>query len=196
MRQHLNVLLDARTRVETQILHDRIREIRSEANMNHVFGSSMQVNITLRACSDYIDNYFRGALDDYKRVVSVDPERFNRNYLKDLESDFVTRMEREVKIVRDLVERAVGGMIEYHGDPLGNWMQNYDRPSSLALKRIASEVTLFNMHLLDLKPKLSTRIKDWCDDKPPLVLFGYALAGAAAVATIKGTYDIVAGLID
>lgn len=49
MRQHLNVLLESRTGVEMNVLHDRLREIRSEANMNNVYGSSMQVNVTMRA---------------------------------------------------------------------------------------------------------------------------------------------------
>jgi hypothetical protein len=196
MRQHLNVLLESRTGVEMNVLHDRLREIRSEANMNNVYGSSMQVNVTMRACSDYINNYSKGALDDYKRAVGADPRRFKRKHLKDFESDFLARMEQEAKTIRDLVESAVGGMIKYHGDPDGKWMQNYEGPSSLALKRAASEVALFNMQLLNLKPKFATTFKDWCEDKPLLVLFGYALAGAAALATLKAAYDIVAGFID
>lgn len=164
--------------------------------MNNVYGSSMQVNVTMRACSDYINNYSKGALDDYKRVVGADPRRFKRKHLKDFESDFLARMEQEAKTIRDLVASAMGGMIKYPGDPDGKWMQNYEGPCSLALKWAASEVALFNMQLLNSKPKFATRFKDWYEDKPLLVLFGHALAGAAALATIKAAYGIVAGFID
>lgn len=71
-----------------------------------------------------------------------------------------------------------------------------EHPSSLALKWIASEVALFNMQLLDSKPKFATRFKDLYEDKPSLVLFGSAVGGAAALATLKAAYDVVATLID
>lgn len=156
----------------------------------------MQVNMTTRACSDYIDNYLKGALDDYKRAVSADRRRFKQDHLKDFEADFFARIEHEVKTVRDLIESGVGGMIQYHGDWNGKWMQNYDQPSSLALRWAASEVALFNMQLLDSKPRFATTFKEWYEDKPSLVLFASALGGAAALATLKADYDVVATLMD
>lgn len=195
MRQHLNVLLDSRTGVEIKVLHDRLREIRSEANMNNVYGSSMQVNVTMRACSDYISTYIKGALDDYKRVVGADPRRFRKKHLQDFESDFLVRMEQEANSIRSLVETAVGGMIKYHGDPDGKWIENYEGPCSLALKWAASEVALFNMQLLNSRPTFATRFKDWHENNPALVLIGYALAAAGALATIKAAHEIALGFI-
>lgn len=195
MRQHLNVLLESRTGVEMNVLHDRLREIRSEANMNNVYGSSMQVNVTMRACADYISTYVKGAFDDYKRVVGADPRRYKSKHLKDFESDFLVRMEQEANCIRDLVETAIGGMVKYHGDLNGKWMQNYGGPCSLALKWVASEVALFNMQLLKSRPTFATRFKDWHENNPVLVLVGYALAAAAALATIKAAHEIALGFI-
>lgn len=186
MIEQLKDLLDFRSSSETTLLHDRLRDIRSNMNANGVFNSSMHVNAAIRACSDYIEQYGSSSLEDYKRAISAAGQKYNSDYLSSALDFFLLRLSEEKIKTQEIIKSSVGGIASSLSNKGLQDYQAYEVAWSNVFRKAKAEAEIFNALLLEKKPSLLSLLKDKWHSNPAFVVI---VTVGAAILFLSGLLE-------
>ncbi len=179
MKEQLDVLLDSRSFSETKILHDHIKELRGSMMERGIFDSSMHINEAIRICADYFENYGNGALEDYKRAISSDSDKYDVAYLSDAVNRLISRLSLERDAVQGILISNVGGIADVLSNNGLKDYKSFDKTFQSVFEKTKAEAEIFNAKLLEMRPTFLALFKEkW--QRNPVIVF---LIGTALIVT-------------
>ncbi|MDP1980462.1 hypothetical protein [Undibacterium sp.] len=160
MREQLAALLDSRSHTETTLLNDRLKELRSNMMSTNTWYSSMYINSTVRICADYMENYCKGALEDYKHAISSDSDKYDENYLFDTARIFLSRLSQEKDAVQGILEKNAGDIAASMSPNGLEEYQYFDITFQSVWGKSKAEAEIFNAKLFESRPTLINLLKE------------------------------------